>query len=94
MLDSLVFGVNQQIFNNFTEEDQQILLDVVEEAVEFGKMLARYGLDDGAAQEYIDAKIESGEDLGYAKNFLDNIRLEDDLIDPIAFLEEQGMEVN
>ena len=94
VVDPLVFGVNQQVFNNFTEEDQQILLDVAEEALEFGKMLARYGLDDGAAQEYIDAKIESGEDLGYAKNFLDNIRLEDGSIDPIAFLEEQGMEVN
>ncbi|MGM0420778.1 MAG: DctP family TRAP transporter solute-binding subunit [Bacillota bacterium] len=92
--DPLVFAVNQQVFNNFSEEDQQTLLETAQEAQEFGKMLARYGLDDGEAKEFIDAKIESGDDLGYAESFLDNIRLEDGSIDPIAYMEEQGMQVN
>ncbi len=94
LADPLVFFTNEGVFNTFTEEDQEILLEAADDALEFGRMLTRYNLDDGTAKEYIDEMIETGEDRGYAENYLDEIRLDDGEIDPIAYLEEQGMQVN
>lgn len=92
--DPIVITINEDIYNEFTEEDQKIVAEAAEDALKFEKMLARYGLDDGEAKEYIDEMIESGEDLGYAEDFLEDWELEDGSNDPIKFLEENGMEVN
>ncbi len=92
-LDPIVLIVNERIFNSFTPEDQEIVAEAAAEALYFQKMLTRYGLDDGTAQEFIDAKIADGSDLGYAKNFLETWKLEDGTNDPIRFLESQGMHV-
>lgn len=94
LIDPLMIGINKGVFNSFTPEDQKIVAEAAEEALLFEKMLARYGMDDGEAKEFIDAKIASGEDLGYAKNFLETWKLPDGSNDPIEYLRAQGMEVN
>ncbi len=94
LVDPLMIGINQEVFESFTSEDQKIVAQAAEEALHFQKMLARYGLDDGTAKEYIDKKIENGEDLGYAEKFLSTWELEDGSNDPLKYLEAQGMKVN
>ncbi len=91
--DPLVIAINKQVFNSFTEEDQEIVAKAAREALEFEKMLARYGMADGEAKKYIDEMIESGDDLGYAQDFLSNLSGEDGSFSPHGYLEQQGMEV-
>ncbi len=93
-IDPLLLGINEQVFNSFTSEDQVIIAQAAEEALLFQKMLARYGLDDGTAKEYIHAMIEDGSDLGYAREFLSTWQLSDGTNDPMAFLKSQGMQIN
>lgn len=93
-IDPLLLGINEQVFNSFTQEEQEIIAQAAEEALYFQKMLARYGLDDGTAKEYIDAMIADGTDLGYAKEFLSTWKLPDGTNDPMEFLMSQGMKIN
>ena len=94
LIDPLILGINQDVFNSWTEEDQEIVEQAAKDALKFEKMLARYNMDDGTAKEYVDNMIETGEDLGYAKDFLASWELEDGSNDPIEYLKEQGMKVN
>ncbi len=94
LVDPLLIGINESVFNSFTPEDQAIVAQAAEEALDFQKMLARYGLDDGTAKAYIDEMVTSGEDLGYAKKFLSTWKLEDGSNNSIEFLKAQGMKVN
>ncbi|HKL13920.1 MAG TPA: DctP family TRAP transporter solute-binding subunit [Halanaerobiales bacterium] len=94
LVDPLLLGINEDVFNSWTEEDQKIVRKAAKEALKFEKMLSRYNLDDGTAKQYVDKMIESGEDMGYAKDFLATWEQEDGSNDPLEYLEEQGMKVN
>ncbi|MGM0602517.1 MAG: DctP family TRAP transporter solute-binding subunit [Bacillota bacterium] len=94
LVDPLMIGINQQVFDSFSPLDQEIVAQAAEEALQFQKMLARYGLDNGTAKAYIDEMIKNGEDMGYAEDFLATWELEDGSNDPFRYLEEQGMKVN
>ncbi len=94
VIDPLLIGINADVFNSWTEEDQEIVKTAAKEALTFEKMLVRYELDDGTAKEYIDEMITSGRDLGYAEDFLASWELEDGSNHPYKYLEEQGMKIN
>ncbi|MEC9488682.1 MAG: DctP family TRAP transporter solute-binding subunit [Halanaerobium sp.] len=94
LIDPLMLGINQNVFNSWTPEDQEIVAQAAKEALHFQKMLARYGLDDGEAKAYIDDMIARGTDLGYARKFLETWELADGTNDPIKYLESQGMVIN
>ena len=53
MIDPLLLGVNPKVWQNFSEEDQKILLECAKEAEAYGKALSRLGMDDGKSLEYL-----------------------------------------
>lgn len=53
IIDPLLFGVNPKVWESFSKEDQQLLLECAKEAEAYGKALSRIGLDDGKSLAYL-----------------------------------------
>lgn len=53
IIDPLIISVNPDIWNNFSEEDQKLILESAKEAEIYSKALSRLGIDDGQSAEYL-----------------------------------------
>lgn len=53
IIDPLLMGVNPKVWESFTPEDQQILIEAAREAEKYGKALSRLGLDNGESEAYL-----------------------------------------
>lgn len=53
IIDPLLLGVNPKVWNSFTAQDQQIILECAAQAEKYGKALSRVGIDNGQAAEYL-----------------------------------------
>ncbi len=62
LIDPLLLCSNTNVWKNFSEEDQKILLECAREMEAYGKALSRLGMDDGASAAYL-KKI--GKSLSY-----------------------------
>lgn len=53
IIDPLLLGVNPQVWNSFSPEDQKLLLECAAETEKYGKAITRIGLDNGEAEAYL-----------------------------------------
>lgn len=53
IIDPLLLGINPDVWNSFTEEDQKLLLEAAKEAELYGKAISRIGIDNGDAAAYL-----------------------------------------
>lgn len=53
LIDPLLLGVNPDVWNSFSEEDQKLLLEAAKEAEAYGKAISRIGLDNGESFAYL-----------------------------------------
>lgn len=53
IIDPLIMSVNPDVWKNFSEEDQKILLECAREAELYGKALSRLGMDNGESAAYL-----------------------------------------
>lgn len=53
IIDPLLMGVNPQVWESFSPEDQKLLLECAAEAEKYGKALSRVGMDNGEALAYL-----------------------------------------
>lgn len=53
VIDPLLLGVNPKVWNSFTPEDQELLIQAALETEKFGKALSRAGMDNGKSAEYL-----------------------------------------
>ena len=53
IIDPLLLGVNPQVWNNFSPQDQKLLLECAVDAEKYGKALSRLGMDGGASEAYL-----------------------------------------
>jgi len=79
LFDPLVIGINKDVWESFDSKTQDIIEQSAKEALEYEQMLARMGLDDGTALNYLKENNEEG-----------IFSFED----PIKFIESKGMKVN
>jgi TRAP-type transport system periplasmic protein len=77
LADPVAIGVNKNIWNSFPPEVQKVIKDAAEEAGRFGRAISRLGLDDGWSLETLENEFD----------------YEPEIVDHIAYLKEQGMEV-
>lgn len=54
IIDPLLLAVNPQVWNSFSPEDQQLLLECAAEAEKFGKAASRIGMDNGESKAYLE----------------------------------------
>jgi tripartite ATP-independent transporter DctP family solute receptor len=79
LFDPLVIGINKEVWDSFDSKTQEIIEKSAEEALEYEQMLARMGLDDGTALNYLK---ENNEEKLFSFE------------DPIKFIESKGMNVS
>lgn len=53
LIDPLLLGVNPEVWNSFSEEDQKLLLECAAEAEKYSKAINRLGMDNGEALTYL-----------------------------------------
>lgn len=53
IIDPLLLGVNPDVWNSFSPEDQKLLMECAAETEKYSKALSRLGLDNGEALEYM-----------------------------------------
>ena len=53
IIDPLLLGVNPEVWNSFSPQDQKLLLECAAEAEKYGKALSRIGMDGGASEAYL-----------------------------------------
>lgn len=53
IIDPLLLGVNPQVWNSFSPEDQALLLECALEAEKYSKALSRLGIDNGESAAYL-----------------------------------------
>lgn len=54
IIDPLLLAVNPKVWNSFSPEDQQILLECAAEAEQFGKAASRLGMDNGESRAFLE----------------------------------------
>ncbi len=67
-IDPLILGVNKRTWNGFSEKDKKILEETAKEIMNWERAMARVGLDDGEALEYLNKigqKVEIKEPYKY-----------------------------
>lgn len=53
IIDPLLLGVNPNVWNSFSGEDQKLLMECAAETEKYSKAISRIGLDNGEAIEYL-----------------------------------------
>ncbi|MCF7936405.1 MAG: TRAP transporter substrate-binding protein DctP [Synergistales bacterium] len=55
VIDPLMYAANPRVWQSFTEEDQEIIMECARKASRYQKAVARIGLDDGESYEYLES---------------------------------------
>lgn len=70
--DWLWFTANQKVWNSFSPDDQKLIQQAAEDAGKYQVALARMGLDDGWAIDYLKSIGRDADIMDYGKLFKDN----------------------